>query len=254
MPDPWERGRPARSGPQAHDCRPYGRAARVPGHASLGNAPSRQPQALYDRGPGYPGNPRLRRVAGGTPALPGSQPALGSGHAGLGPFHVRPATGLPACPPTGRFHVRSAPGLPCRPRRHGARREPLHRDGHPLPGGRVTSSAAWGARREPLRLPAPDPFRIPPFPERAALSARSGLLRGRRMARGAVPAARPEPPRGIRVMAWATRPVRTGPPRRNRTPSAPAIVMPVGVARQVFPTVETVAVTLLAMVVSAVLI
>ena len=106
----------------------------------------------------------------------------------------------------------------------------------------------------PFREAAPacsGPVPYPAFPERAALSARSGLLRGRRMARGAVPAARPDPPRGIRVMAWAARPVRTGPPRRNRTPSAPAIGMPVGVARQVFPTLETVEVTLPAMVVSA---
>ena len=51
-----------------------GRGTPFPRHASLGEAPSRQPQALYGQGPGCAKSPRIRRVAGGTPAFPGDTP------------------------------------------------------------------------------------------------------------------------------------------------------------------------------------
>ena len=117
MPDPWERGRPARSGPKVRGRRPAnrssGQGARVrTGHAvPEGHAVPKAcllgrstitaaaspvwPRAVMPEKPTPPaccgrGRPRSQD----TP-IPGSQPAFGSGYAGLGD--------------DGRFLVQSAP-------------------------------------------------------------------------------------------------------------------------------------------------
>ena len=54
------------------------RDAPLPGRASVGEAPSRQPPACNGQGTRCPKSPRLRRVAGGTPAIPRDAPLPGS--------------------------------------------------------------------------------------------------------------------------------------------------------------------------------
>ena len=61
-----------------------------PGSVSLGEARHDRGEPRHGQGTGCPKSPRLRRVAGETPGsrkdapIPGSQPAFGSGSAGLG--------------------------------------------------------------------------------------------------------------------------------------------------------------------------
>ena len=101
----WERGRPARSGPKARDRDPCGRKVRAPrdawipacagmtkaaGRLCPGGTPRSQDTSPWAEhrhgspnlhGPGLrcPKSPRLRRVAGGTPALPGGGPSSAGG-------------------------------------------------------------------------------------------------------------------------------------------------------------------------------
>ena len=169
MPDPWERGGnagvpPAKLWPSAGSAGvspAVGRRPMIVVHT--GEPPvSRDtpPWAKHHHGSRKPcmttGRDTRETHASGVlrAGRPRSQEAATALQAGRPRSQDRSRRLVPAMPGWGRF----TSGLlrDCRLARPRAVSRPA------CSGAAVPASAAWDARREPLRLPAPDPFRIPP--------------------------------------------------------------------------------------------